>query len=368
MYTPYVSPLVIFLAGFWMSVALYEVALRVFPRLGLLDFPQAYGLTRPRIPYPTGIVAIVVFLAALLWTQPANTQTAGIAAAAVLLGAYCFVDDRRKLPAWMRLCVQVLVAVIVFATGSRIYTITNPLEGIAGMAPFLKLDTVDIPTVGFGPLPLGSGVFTVLWLLLTVNALNWFDGITGQVNALSAIGFLVIALLAVSARVNQPELAALAFALSGIAAAGLLFDFPPGRMLLGDTGAMFFGLLLGVLTIHSGGKVATAFLVLGVPLIDSIIVIARRLLKGKSPLAGDQTTRDEHLHHRLQRAGWSDRRIIALTAVLGASFGTAALFLSTTEKFAAALVLGAILLALSVWARPKSSGHDSPLNHSPAAR
>ena len=114
---------------------------------------------------------------------------------------------------------------------------------------------------------------------------------------------------------------------------------------MGDTGAMFFGLMLGVLTLYAGGKVATAFLVLGVPLIDVSLVIARRLSKGANPMRGNST--NEHLHHRLLSKGWSERKVIILTAGLGTLFGITALFLSTGEKMIAAVILFIIMITLS---------------------
>jgi UDP-GlcNAc:undecaprenyl-phosphate GlcNAc-1-phosphate transferase len=66
---------------------------------------------------------------------------------------------------------------------------------------------------------------------------------------------------------------------------------------------MFFGLMLGLLGIYQGGKVATAFLVLGIPLIDAVFVVIRRLLRGRFPFHGDR----DHLHHRLLQKGWSER-------------------------------------------------------------
>ncbi|MCF7844423.1 MAG: undecaprenyl/decaprenyl-phosphate alpha-N-acetylglucosaminyl 1-phosphate transferase [Kiritimatiellales bacterium] len=324
---------------------LHLIAIKLFPKWNLLDFPERYGLTRARIPYPTGILAIIIFIVFFLVIEQTSKQSLGVIGAIGILGIYSFMDDRTPLPSWMRLTIQIIIAFIIFATGSRIYTITNPLGGI------LKLDTLDIMTSGFGPLPFWSGIFTIMWLGLTINALNWFDGISGQVSTLSTIGFVTIGFLALSERVNQPELALVAFVLAGIAFACLLFDLPPPRVLMGDTGAMFFGLMLGVLTLYAGGKVATAFLVLGVPLIDSGLVIMQRILKGKSPLKG--TIKGEHLHHRLQEKGWSDRQIILLTAVLGSLFGITALFLSTQEKFVAAVVLLAIMIGLRTYAIKK---------------
>lgn len=348
---PYIIfPLLAFLA----CVGLHKIALKAFVRLNLLDNPEAYGHKRRKLPYPTGILLLTTFLVIYLSIASWTLQVLGITAGILLLAVVCFADDRKKVHPGIRLIIQALVAFVIFATGSRIYTITNPLVADG----FLKLDTIDVllPSTTYnlqsiiGPLPLLSGIFTIFWLMLCMNALNWFDGIPGQVSTLSTIGFLVIGILSLSDRVQQPELALIAFILAGISAAALLFDFPPPKVLMGDTGAMFLGLMLGVLTIYTGGKVATAFLVLGVPLIDVGLVVLRRVAKRVSPFTGNTT--DEHLHHRLLTKGWSERRIIVLTAGLGTLFGITALFLSSFEKFIAAGILFLIMLGLSVYSKP----------------
>lgn len=337
------APLITFLS----CAVLNLLALKLFPAWGLLDFPERYNLMRRRLPYPTGIVSVLTFLGVFLSLEKHTEASLGLAAAIVLLAAVCFIDDRHPLPFSLRLTVQLFCALLIFLTGTRIFTITNPFGGI------IPLDTWVIASTLFKNPSVIGAVFTMLWLGLTMNALNWFDGIRGQVSVISLIGFLTIGALSMSSRVGDTHLATLAFTLAGISAASLLFDFPPAKVVMGDTGSMFFGLMLGVLTIYSGGKVATGFLVLGVPLIDSVIVIVRRLLKGTSPFHGNAT--DEHLHHRLLSIGWSERQIITLTAVLGSSFGIAALFMSTVEKFLAALALLGIMLLLSVY-----SGRNLP--------
>lgn len=337
--------IIIPLLAFGTCVVLHWIALKDFVKLNLLDFPERYGLERKRLPYPTGILSVLTFLAFYAALAPWTSQTLGIITGIFLLALISFMDDRRGIDPRIRLLMQALIAFIIFATGSRIYTLTNPLiiDGI------IKLDTVDIITKVFGPLPLWSGVFTVFWLMLCMNALNWFDGIPGQVSTLSTIGFLVIGALSLSDRVQQPELAMIAFILAGISAASLVFDFPPNRVLMGDTGAMFFGLMLGVLTLYAGGKIATAFLVLGVPLIDVFLVVIRRIVKGVNPMRGN--TADEHLHHRLIAKGWSERKIIILTAGLGTLFGITALFLSTTQKLASAALLFLIMIGLGIYSK-----------------
>lgn len=337
------SPLVLFPAvALALSVILHALSIVVFPRWNLLDFPQRYGLSRAAVPYPTGVIPIVIFLVLIAIFQPLDNEIIGLMTGVAMLGIICFVDDRSPLPAWLRLAAQIGVAILLVAAGIRIDAVTNPVPGLLSPDSSLTL------TAGW-PLVI-SMIFTVGWLLFTINALNWFDGIAGQVSTLSTIAFLTIGFLSLSDRVNQPALALIAFTLAGISLGCLFFDLSPPSLLMGDTGAMFFGLMIGVLTIYSGGKVATAFLVLGVPLVDVLFVIIRRLSKRQSPLRGN--TSDQHLHHRLLKKGWKPRQIILLTSVIGAAFGLTALFLSTGGKVIAAVILLVVMMGLSLYSRP----------------
>lgn len=338
------------LAAVALCYALHELARALFPKWGLTDKPEEYNLSRPPLPYPTGIASILTFIILFVVTRTELTfQDNGLIVCIVLLTITSVIDDRKGLPARARLLIQILIGFLLFATGTRIYTITNPLGGI------LSLDTVDIQLTALssqlsalvGPLPLWSGLFTIVWIILTTNAFNWFDGIPGQVSVLSIIGSLTLGFLALSERVNQPEIAVIAFILAGCAIASALFDFPPNKTVMGDTGAMFFGLMLGTLSIYAGGKVATAFLVLGVPLIDAIFTLVRRVKNGTSPFKGN----DDHLHHRLLKKGWIERQVIGLTAVLGSAFGITALFLSTFEKFIASLFLLGCMIFLTWYSK-----------------
>ncbi len=334
------------LLTFALTYALMLVAVRTFPRWNLLDFPDRYGLKRRRLPYPAGIIAPLVFIAIFPLLQGLNTKSLGVITAVMLMAITCFIDDRKQLPPALRLGIQAVAALAVVMSGDcvggRICSITNPLEGLMGTA------VIDLN----GILPLLSIVVTVVWLMLTTNALNWFDGIPGQTTALSTIGFLTIGFLSVSDRVNQPEIALIAFTLAAISFGSFLFDFPPPKVVLGDSGSMFFGLMLGVLTVYAGGKVATAFLSLGVPIIDLAFVILKRLFEERSPFRGSMS--GEHLHHRLLAKGWNPRSIIALTAGLGTVFGATALFLDTTQKLIAGIFMVLIMACLWIYSRQTS--------------
>lgn len=336
------------ISAFVLAVLGYFLCLKLFPKLGLLDFPNRYGLKRARLPYPAGIVAVAVFLAVFAVTTPLAMREYGVILAIAILAITAFIDDRTPLPSWFRLLVQVTVAFVVFAAGSRIYTLTSPIGGI------VKLDSFLVSAGPLGTLPVMSGIFTIGWLLLTINALNWFDGVTGQVSVISMIGFLMLGFLAYF-RNGETDTAEIAFVLAGIAAAGIFFDFPPGKLLLGDTGSMFFGLMLGLLGVYHGGKVATIFLALGIPLLDAAFVITRRLARGRSPFKSGH----DHLHHLLLEKGWSPIYIIGLTAAVGTTFGIIALFLNTAQKGIAFVLLFIVILGLTKYASTKAPVNDS---------
>ena len=337
---------------FIVTVAAHLLALWLFPKWGLMDYPERYGHNRARLPYPTGLIAVAVFVVWLLTllNPEGILQPVGLIIAVLVLAVVSAIDDHKHISAKIRLAVQFACSFIIFATGTRIYSLTSPLEGIAPGFELISLDAINVAVPWLGVLPVVSGIFTVLWLMLTTNALNWFDGIRGQVSSLSFIGFTTIGLLAFY-RNDQPEFAMIAFVMAAIALGCALFDVPKQRVLLGDTGAMFFGLMIGVLTIYAGGKVATGFLVLGVPLIDLLLVTHGRITGGKHPFRGSQ--HGEHLHHRLLDKGWTREQVLTLTISLGLIFGITALFLSTLGKFILALVLFIVMVSLRKWSESK---------------
>jgi len=143
--------------------------------------------------------------------------------------------------------------------------------------------------------------------------------------------------------VDQTTVATLAIIVSSMCLAFWIFDFHPAKILLGDTGSMLIGFLLAVFAIFAGGKVATAFLVLGFPILDAFWVITRRIVKGQSPMKGDL----KHLHHRLLEVGLSERKALILIYLLCAFFGGSAIFLGTTGKLYLIIVMGLLMVIMA---------------------
>ena len=290
----------IFLSSLGFTVALSWIALRVFPRLGLMDKPHNYGLKRKPIPYPGGLAMLLAFFVTLLMFLPVDRTVLSVLLGAGLLGLVSFADDLRGLSPLLRLMIQVVAGLLLVFGGLGIASLSNPFGD-----PII-LDGIQIP-FSLGDftftLTLLADLLTVFWVIVMVNAFNWIDGVPGMANSVAATAALVLLILSLRPEfhfMDQTLAIGLSSIVLGISLGQLIFDFPPPKLIMGDTGSMLLGFLLATAAIISGGKIATTLLVLGFPILDFVWVISRRVFKGQSPLKGDLW----HFHHRLLKAGF----------------------------------------------------------------
>ncbi len=270
--------------GFVLSLGLTFLALKVFPKLGLLDFPQRYGLDRERIPYPGGLV--ILLLGCGMWLV-GGKEFLKIIPAVLLIGLVSFVDDRRSISASLRLLVYFICGVWVFWSGVSIDFIGIPWR------------ETNFELVNYFWLSLGA---TVLWIVVLQQAMNWFDGLKGLCTGVSGVGFLTLGVLGLVKPelffdMSHAGLTVVNFYLAGVCLGGWWLYWK-GKIILGDTGAQVLGFLLGVMAIWSGAKIMTLLIVLALPVIDFGLVVFRRVILEKRSMAiGD----GGHLHHHLMR-------------------------------------------------------------------
>ncbi len=310
--------------GFILSALAIILAIKIFPKLGLLDFPERYNLKRTRIPYPGGLVLLILSLGIGIIDFKFLPVILGV----VVIGIVSFFDDRRDLSSIFRLIIQIIVAVFIFFWGIRIDFIGNPFANT----------NIEL----YATLPLVSFVITLLWIIVIQNALNWFDGIVGLSVGVSAVGFLVLGLLGLVRPelfldADQTTLTLANFYLSGLCFGGFYF-FWKKKILLGDTGSQVLGFLLAVMAIFAGAKIATLLLVLMLPILDFFVVIFRRIFIEKvSPFRGDL----RHLHHNLStKIGESYSSLILI--IISLLFGIIAIF------FTGIIKLFSLLLAMFI--------------------
>jgi UDP-GlcNAc:undecaprenyl-phosphate GlcNAc-1-phosphate transferase len=319
------------------------LVLKFFPKFGLMDRPEAYGHKRAAVPYPGGVAMAASVLLCILIFLPLDALVRSVLMGSILLSVTSFIDDRRGLSPYLRLGVQLLVAVILVLGGIGISSVSNPFGDP------LILDTVNLPfqigTWSF-VFTVFADLVTVVWVVVMVNAFNWIDGAPGMTSSVSAVSAFILLMLSTRPdfhMVDQTVAITLSAIILGMSVAFLIFDFPPAKMLGGDTSSMLLGFLLAVTAIVSGGKIATTVLVLGFPILDFMWVIGRRVLSGQSPFKGDLG----HFHHRLMRAGFSQRGVVIFFASTAAIFGGLSLMLQTEGKTLTFAAIGFLMLMLT---------------------
>ena len=209
----------------------------------------------------------------------------------------------------------------------------NPLprfiaQSIAGV--FTAVLLVVTETVGN---PTGSklfdSIFTIFWVVGICNAINFFDNLDGGAAGTVAISSIALAYLALTG--DQYLVAALATVTAGATLGFLVWNKSPAKIYMGDAGALFLGVLIATLTIRlnpSSSTSITSFLVpillLAIPILDTSIAVFSRLRRGLSPFQGGQ----DHLSHRLIRAGLSRKQSAILLWGLSGVFAVLAVFIS----------------------------------------
>lgn len=286
--------LIPFLTSFFITIALIFAGIFLGKKVDWSGRKEARHIHDGKILRIGGIAMIIAFNSAI-FSNPdlvMNIPLYGFMAATLIIMLVGVWDDRRELFWKTQLFCQFAVAILVFILGVRIYYITNFATG-------------GIVNFDSGLWVLFSIFLVVGWIILMINSMNWIDGIDGLSGGITFIGAVTMFFLSLKPEVNQPPMAIIAMILAGTAMGFLIFNFNPAFVLAGTSGSMFMGFSLAVMAVFSGTKIATAVLVMAIPLIDFIWVIGERLRQGRSIFKPDKN----HLHHKLLELGWSQWKI-----------------------------------------------------------
>ncbi len=239
-------------------------------------------------------------------------------------------DDKYNLKPSLQIIFPLLAIVAVILGGVEIQKITNPFGTYINLQSFAFI----------GP------VLISLWLLGMMYTTKLLDGVDGLVSGVSAIGGLVIFLFTLTTKYYQPDIAFAAILLAGSVFGFLIFNWHPAKIFLGEGGSLLLGYILGVLAIISGGKIAIALLIMGIPILDVVWTILRRLLQGKNPF---RFADKKHLHHRLLALGLGQRKTVLVFYALSLIFGLSGLFLQSRGKFLVLMFLIGLMFLLVIF-------------------
>ncbi|MFZ3266479.1 MAG: MraY family glycosyltransferase [Terriglobales bacterium] len=240
------------------------------------------------------------------------------------LGIY---DDLYRAGPYLKFAVQAVAAGMLFAGGMRV---------------------LDLPLIFPHTLPWFVGLpLTVLWVVAVTNAFNLIDGLDGLAAGSALFSTLVFFVVAL---VNHSWLCSLiSVTLAGAILGFLRFNFNPATIFLGDSGSLFIGFMLSALALAGAQKaptfVAVAIPVVscGLPILETLLSIARRLISGRPIFTADK----EHIHHKLLQMGLSHRQVVTVLYAVSALFAMLSLFLLWPTGSTLGLVLAVV--GTGVW-------------------
>ncbi len=217
----------------------------------------------------------------------------------VLLG---FVDDLYDIKPWIKFLFQLSIGALTIYIGNIEITFVGD--------PFSASKFVYINE------PLAF-LLTLLWIVTITNALNLVDGLDGLASGLSIISLIAFFLLGIIMKRSEMLLLYITV-LIGSNIGFLRYNFPPASIFLGDTGSLFLGFSLSIITVLGTFKTATVvslmvpILILGIPILDTIFAILRRTIEGKNIFRADTA----HIHHRLLDMGLTERQSVNLIYII----------------------------------------------------
>jgi UDP-GlcNAc:undecaprenyl-phosphate GlcNAc-1-phosphate transferase len=237
----------------------------------------------------------------------------------------------------------------------------------AGILLIYGVQILWLPINGITTLPTNIGqLLTILFVMVVINAINFVDGLdglaTGIVMICAASFFAFSYLLAVINGLNRAGAPSLITAVViGLCLGFLPHNFHPAQIFMGDSGAMFLGLMVSASAITLTGQVDASaiteenggsallplllpFTVLAIPLLDFAMAILRRVKAGRSPFAADR----EHLHHRIMRFGLTQQRTTIVLYLWTAMFALPTVIAAFASIWIAILA-GALIFLSSVW-------------------
>lgn len=301
-------------------------------RKKIFAFPRDRDLHAKPVPRLGGIAigfGLIFTIILIYFTFPDNfrftdqirlgldRQILGILIGCVVITLVGIYDDLKDLKPAKQLFWQIFAATIIVASGIGVNFIRSPW----GVLP---LDQWTWQIFTFNnysyTITFWSDLFTIFWLVTIMNVVNWLDGLDGLAAGVTSISAIVLFILSLILG-NNMATAILAIILAGSILGFLPWNFNPAKIFMGSAGSYLIGYILGILAIVSGGKLATAIIVLGLPIFDALWVVIRRIISQKSPFASDR----RHLHHRLIDAGFSVRKTVIILYLIALVFGLLAI-------------------------------------------
>lgn len=308
---------IIVFVTFLCSLIVTPIVEKIARHVNAFDYPNERRLNK--IPMPTlgGLAIFFSFMLGYMLYARSSVQMLSILMGSFLLILMGMVDDIHPLRTRYQLIVQIIAAAIVVFYGQ------------------ITLDYVSILGMNFTFVAPWNYLITIILIVSIINAINLSDGLDGLCSGISSIYFLTISIIAFIMNAQQGLDTTLALIMLGSVLGFLVYNFPPARIYLGDTGSNFLGFIIAVTTLL-GYKTATftsliiPLIILATPIIDVVFSIIRRILKKQNPF---NTPDKGHIHHQLLKMQFSTRTSLLIIYAIDILFAGLSIFYALGDTY-----------------------------------
>ncbi|MER0123894.1 glycosyltransferase family 4 protein [Streptococcus sp. ZJ93] len=314
-------------------------------RIGAVDTPNARRINKVPMPSAGGLAIYVAFLLGttcflapiVTYVQPRGTYLEYILPVVIAGGIIIvtgLLDDMKELRPLSKLIGNLLAAMVIwFFTDFHFDNFKIPFGG-----PMLHFPT----WLAFA--------LTILWIVAITNAVNLIDGLDGLVSGVSIISLTTMGIVSYFfLHDSNIYLTLTVFVLVAAIAGFLPYNYNPAIIYLGDTGALFIGFMIGVLSLQglknsTAVAVVTPMIILGVPITDTLVAIIRRTLSGQKIYEADRM----HLHHRLLSLGLTHRGTVLVIYAISFIFSLTSLLLNVSSRVGGVLLMLALFFGVEI--------------------
>ncbi|MFD1736812.1 glycosyltransferase family 4 protein [Bacillus salitolerans] len=311
------------------SILLTPLVKRFALKIGATDKPNKRKVHQKIMPRLGGLAIYLSFLIGFMILSPDNQDALPILVGATIIIITGFFDDLLEIsPKWKLLGQLAAAAVVVIWGGIQVLFINLPFGG------YLEFGIFSIP-------------LTIIWIVGITNAINLIDGLDGLAAGVSSIVLLTISGMAVM--MGDVFVASIGAIVLGSTIGFLVYNFHPAKIFMGDTGALFLGFMISVLSLL-GFKNVTVFsfiipiIILGVPISDTFFAIIRRVVN-KQPISAPDKS---HLHHCLLNLGFTHRQTVLVIYAISAVFALSAVLLSQAALWGAFFIISILIVAIEL--------------------
>ena len=305
--------LMVFVTFLFVSLFM-PIVKKIAIHIGALDIPNKRKVHKVPIPRLGGLGIYAGFLLGYVLFGWESIQMNAILIGSFIVVITGIIDDIKPIPARYKLIGQIVAAAVVPLYSGIV------LKDVSAFGLYLN----------FGSF---STIVTIIFIVAIMNCINFIDGLDGLAGGIAAIYFLMIGIIAIVLNNSSGLDVILTFVMLGATLGFLVHNFNPASIFMGDSGSLFLGYIIAVISLLGYKNVTFTSLIvpiflLAIPIMDTLFAIIRRLLKHESIAMPDKC----HLHHQLLKLNFSVRKSVLIIYLVDILFAIASIIYAIGDK------------------------------------